>query len=599
MRASAILLIALFAFSGIWQPIMVSHAAQPTIKQVTPSADTLGNYEKFELTIDLEATFKNPYDPEDIKLDGQFTSPSGRAVSVAGFYYHDFDFQIVKSDGVPKSQTLTDNQKRAWKVRFTPDEVGSWTYNIQVTASGETVRSEPQKFTVNKSDRRGFLQVGKRDFRYLEFSDGSPFFGIGLNMGWYNEGRLGDYQRWLNAFSEAGGNLIRVWLAPWGFSPEWSDTPLGNYEKRQDRAFELDKLFEMAEQHGVYIQLALLNHGQFNTQTNPEWDANPYNAKNGGPLQKPEEFATNVQAIKLWKQRLRYIAARWGYSTHLMAWEWWNEVNWTPLQNPEILAPWIIDSAAYLSTVDPYKHMITHSGSGLDHTKVWGDPSISITQVHIYEAKDWAFNTVDIARKWIKQYQKPYLMGEFGYADVPKTDPMGIRLHIGIWSGVMSGAMGTGQFWWWDSYIEADQRYQPFKAVAAFVAGEDFAAHNFQPATAKASKTSLTDVYGLQSSDYALLWVISGKYNDDGYRRLIVKNLSDRVPNPNDVSFPEVAGLQLTIKGMSDGQYSLTWWDTHAGKPIKTDNAASNDGALVVEIPTFQTDMALKVQKAQ
>src|SRR5687768_5742656 len=109
MRASAILLIALVAFSGIWQPMRISHAAQPTIKQITPSAETLGSYEKFELTINLDAAFKNPYDPEDIKLDGQFTSPSGQAVTVPGFYYHDFDFQIVKSDGVPKSQTLTDN----------------------------------------------------------------------------------------------------------------------------------------------------------------------------------------------------------------------------------------------------------------------------------------------------------------------------------------------------------------------------------------------------------------------------------------------------------------------------------------------------------
>jgi hypothetical protein len=44
----------------------------------------------------------------------------------------------------------------------------------------------------------------------------------------------------------------------------------------------------------------------------------------------------------------------------------------------------------------------------------------------------------------------------------------------------------------------------------------------------------------------------------------------------------------------ANGQYNLMWWDTHAGKPIKTDNATSKDGALVVDIPTFQMDMAVK-----
>ena len=43
------------------------------------------------------------------------------------------------------------------------------------------------------------------------------------------------------------------------------------------------------------------------------------------------EFATNPDAQRLWEQKLRYIAARWGYSTNLFCWEWWNEVNWTPL----------------------------------------------------------------------------------------------------------------------------------------------------------------------------------------------------------------------------------------------------------------------------
>src|ERR1041384_8084740 len=94
MKILRILLIALMMFTGWGQPIQVSRAAQSMIKQITASADKLGTYEKFELTIDLDATFKNPYDPDEISLDGQFTSPSGQKITLPGFYYDDFNLQI-------------------------------------------------------------------------------------------------------------------------------------------------------------------------------------------------------------------------------------------------------------------------------------------------------------------------------------------------------------------------------------------------------------------------------------------------------------------------------------------------------------------------
>ncbi len=579
----------------------VTRADSSPIKQVKALTDTVGQYEKFEAVIDLDAKFKNPYDPAEVSLDGTFTSPSGRAVTAPGFYFRDFNFELSGSDPASTVERLSASSNWSWRVRFTPDEVGAWTYTIQVTTGGKTATSSAQHFTVNKSESHGFLRVSKQDFRYLEFDDGTPFFGIGLNMGWYNDGKLADYQRWLDRFQKAGGNLIRVWMAPWGFSPEWLDTPLGDYENRQNVAFELDKLFEMAEQRGIYIQLALLNHGQFSTTTNAEWDQNPYNAANGGPLQKPEEFATNAQALKLWHQRLRYIAARWGYSTHLMAWEWWNEVNWTPLGNPDILAPWIETSAGYLAPYDPYHHLITHSGSTLDHAKVWGTASMSITEAHVYQAPDWAFTLVTTARKWIDTYQKPFLMAEFGYGDKPQpeTDPLGIRLHLGLWAGLMSGSLGTGQFWWWDSYIYPnDDRYQAYKGLAAFVAGEDLAAYQFKAATAKASRTSLADVYGMQNDRSALLWVVSGKYTDSSYQQLYLKNLGKKVQHPEQVTFPDVQGLKLTVKGLADGNYTIVWWNTVSGETIQTDAATSSAGVLEVEIPTFQTDLALKIHAA-
>ena len=58
----------------------VVNSAQPT----TPSPVAL--YEKFELAVDLDATYSNPFDPEQIDVWAEFTSPSGQSWKIWGFY---------------------------------------------------------------------------------------------------------------------------------------------------------------------------------------------------------------------------------------------------------------------------------------------------------------------------------------------------------------------------------------------------------------------------------------------------------------------------------------------------------------------------------
>lgn len=559
---------------------------------VNLSMPTVGKYEKFETTLTVNADFMNPFDPDDIRVDVTFSAPSGRKLLVPAFYYRDFTFRIKDS-----SEVIMPTGGDTWRVRFTPDELGTWQYATQITTFGKTTSGDAASFKVIDSKQHGFLRVSQRDGRYLDFEDGSPFMMIGLNMAWYNDGRMADYQDWLPPFAAAGGNAIRVWMPSWGFGIEWKDTGLGNYTVRQDRSYELDKLFEMAEAQGQYVTLSLINHGPFSLSVDPEWSTNPYNAANGGPLADPAAFATDPQAVRLWHQRLRYIAARWGYSTHLMAWEWWNEINWTPLSSPDLLAPWIEQSAAYLKAVDPYAHLITHSGSALTDRKVWDQSSLAITQAHFYEAHDWARELVQAAQQWSSTYKKPFMIGEFGYKKPPELDPLGIRLHLGLWAGPMAGSLGTGQFWWWDKYIYPTHQYQHYKGVSAFFAGEDLAAHRYNPTTAKLSATTNADLYGLQAHDAALLWLVSKHYSDGEYQRLADANQTANTKNPLQVTFPDVSGLSLTVSGLDDGQYTVEWWDTQAAERKSTVQAASRGGKLKLDVPTFQTDLALKIKR--
>lgn len=559
---------------------------------MVPLSDSVGKYEKFEIVVDLDADFTNPYDPTEIRLDARFTSPSGKSITVPGFYYQDFEIDL--SGG--RDRLITTGEW-SWRVRFAPDEVGEWSYRILATTlESGIVRGPSQTFTVTESGERGFVRIDPRNPRYLAFDDGTPYFAIGENMSWYGSGGMVDYQTWLDALHAAGGNFIRVWMAPWGFSLEWSDTGLGNYNNRQDEAYQLDALMDMAHERDVYIMLALLNHGQFSTSTNPEWDANPFNVANGGPLESPGEFATNPEAIKLWNRRLRYIAARWGYSTNIMSWEWWNEINWTQLVNPDLLVPWVSRSTAYLKTVDPYNHLITHSGSPVGDEAVW--EQMDFVQDHRYDPSDMVMDLTRVTATWLETYpDTPFLMGEFGSPSEYDLD--GTLIHIGLWAGPMSGAFGTSMTWWWDTYIHPNDLYYHFAAVAAFYADEDLAAYDYQPTTAELNREARSRVFGMQTDNRALLWIVSKRFSENELLKQYTKNLRDGAEDPLDITYPEVTEAVLTLTGLADDEYTVEWWNTFTGNIDHTATVTVEGGTADVVVPAYTTDWAVKVKPAQ
>ena len=61
--------------------------------------------------------------------------------------------------------------------------------------------------------------------------------------------------------------------------------------------------------------LCLGTYGEFTTGgffNEGQWKNNPYNAANGGPCARPEDFWTDAMARRFYRMRLRYLAARYG-----------------------------------------------------------------------------------------------------------------------------------------------------------------------------------------------------------------------------------------------------------------------------------------------
>lgn len=583
----------LIILSIVFLSLTFSVRAQPepmlsAIQSVSPLQESVTLYGKFEAAIELDAVFDNPYDPDEIRVEAEFMAPSGQVIAVSGFYYQDFTYN---GGGVSPTQDFS------WRVRFTPQETGAYRYRITAIAGETTVNSEELSFEVGPSDRPGFVRVDPRNPRYFAFDSGQPYFPIGLNMGWSLHNTIGDYTVWLDKLQASGGNFIRVWMFPADMAIEWIDTGLGNYGRRQSRAYELDQVVRLAEERGIYIMLSLINHGQFNTATNPEWNQNPYNSMNGGPCAAPECFATNEDAIRFWERRLRYIVARWGYSPNIMAWEWWNEVNWTPLAGENLLGPWIERNSSLIRQMDPYGRMLTHSGSLAALERVW--TPLDFTQDHFYDRDDFPRTFLNAVELWNEAYpDKPFLAGEFGRArEALSYDRQGVELHIGIWSAPMNGAAGTAMSWWWDTFIHPNDLWDDlYRGVSRFFAGEDLGAAQWQRPTAEFAERTRARVFGLQAEDRALLWIVSRDYSPHYLRKVYLQNLRDKAADPFQITFPDVPESVLVVSGMQEGSYTIEIWDTFSGEIMATQTAAAAGGSLQISVPIFNRDLALKIK---
>ena len=545
--------------------------------QAIPSS--IPRYETLEFRLPDDAP-ADPYDPATTPTV-RFTSPDGETLQVSAFWYQDFTRELV-ARGAPH-----------WRVRFTPTETGEWT-----VASADETRS----LSVTPSQAHGFLRIDRGNPRYLAYDDGTPFFAIGLNMGWAGEDVLADYERWLDALAAEGGNTVRVWMAAWSFGIEWEDTGLGDYTGRLDRAWLLDQVFEMAEARGVTIILELIDHGMFSTTTNHQWADNPYNAALGGPCAEPQCFVTNEQAKELFKRRLHYLAARYSSAPNLLAWEWWNEVNWTPITDDK-LQPWIAEMTTYLREVDVYRHLTTHSySSGADGGTIWGLDGLDLMQRHQYTTQDPSQAMPLGYKQMAPLAQKPILFGEFGYSaateDETSLDQEGVHLHNSLWAAALSGYASTGMYWWWDTYVEPLELWGHFGGISRFLDGEDLAV--LAPTAVELTSDDL-NALALQSPNRALVWVQNSAYTADGIQDGLEDALREALRSQTKLDPdwhyepPLVEGQTLTLRGLDNGSYQIKWYDPQAGAWQAEATAETLEGCLTVTVPPLTRDLAFKL----
>ncbi len=333
----------------------------------------------------------------------------------------------------------------------------------------------------------GPISIDRRSGLRFVNGFGLLYTPLGGNLPWAptDQDPLTYYRQAFADFKNVGFNWTRIWMCHWGqLNLDWiaprhgKQVPLG--ELSLEVADRLDRIIDSAEANGVRLQLVLQYHGQFTTYNNTNWDENPWNRANGGFLDDPKAFFTDPQARQLTRDKYRYIVARWGYSSAIMAWELFNEVMWTNARRGDAadnasVAAWHTEMARTLRRYDVHGHLVTTSDDDLSHA-LWS--AMDYYQPHLYTANMiLALQDLELPAGAVT---RPVFYGEIGDDNMSGLSSAqrasGFVQPILAWAGLFGRATAPAQLWYVES-IRENQRWPEIESFAAFVRASGILRH--------------------------------------------------------------------------------------------------------------------------
>ena len=294
------------------------------IQQFSVPAVTVACWQMHEFELHGRCHVDNPF--RDAALVGEFTSPSGRKITVEGFH-----------DGGD-----------TWRLRFTPDEEGQWRYllrgeGVELLARGSLNCAAPKS--------HGFIRIHPDNRYAFAYADGTPFFPMGDTCyGLYSDSPITPALRtqYLKTRRAQRFNFVRLGVIhspthgqtdpnywPWGGTPGKPD--LDRFNPQFFRG--LDAILAEMEAVGMNAELIVLNY-----------------------------YLRPFTDIKTWtpqreRQWLRYVTARYAAFPNLFLWTIANEYETHPDGRYRLDVPddpdWAKATARFIKQHDPYRHLVT------------------------------------------------------------------------------------------------------------------------------------------------------------------------------------------------------------------------------------------------
>lgn len=200
--------------------------------RLLPATNRVGCFEVLELRLEGVGEHADPFDPARVDAVVHFTL-AGQTSSVPAFFAQDYERRRVGGRDWFHPRGLPE-----WKARFAPMQPGEFTAVAVVRDVRGSRRSEPVQFVCMPSTNHGFLRVSRADPRWLEFSDGQPFFPIGQNLAFIGSQQHITVTRAEEVFGRLaahGANYLRLWTCceDWALAIEARKSAWGrSWERR-------------------------------------------------------------------------------------------------------------------------------------------------------------------------------------------------------------------------------------------------------------------------------------------------------------------------------------------------------------------------------
>lgn len=470
----------------------------------------------------------NPYLDWEMRVYAEFICLSSniQPIIIDGFYTKDFNEWNAGSLSAPANgDNYTFNEYKSiggwdevatdypFRVRFAPPAVGKWMVNIKIQVGQNPIQyvSSDFIFKVIESGNPGYVEVGNNR-RFMKY-DGHTFFPVGCNLPWpvtdtindpelynnlsytdnngvyyrsdedysdnYAAPRVYDsYKNILSNLADNGANYYRSIMYPSSTEIEWEK--LGDYTERLHMAKEMDEIVELSKDRGMFIHWDMQIHYSFQFSENAYgkkwcWDSyqsgTPFCYKTLIGTDYPVDFFTDEDAKKYYKQRLRYILARWGYSTGIAVFELFSEISnvgtdaadnsefYQTGSNWQLSNNWQDEMAAYVKSHYNGKiHLLTasYAGAKVPADNIFENPNMDIMTSNIYD-----YGKPDFSNFWIKNVSKNYLNEGSGSLNCyttlnekpmlfSETDPLDascdfniVEIQRSMWQGMFSGLAGS------------------------------------------------------------------------------------------------------------------------------------------------------------
>jgi hypothetical protein len=338
----------------------------------------------------------------------------------------------------------------------------------------------------------------------------------------------------------------------------------------------IDMVVEDAARKGIYLVFTIWDHALLRDKTHT-WPNGLWETQNGfRVLGSLPSFFTDAEAWA-WQENLyRYIIARWSYSPAIGQWLTVSEIDGTN-------AGWHADEwhqrvNGYFVQHDPFRHPTTASKAG----DMWwpaGYQAMDVTQMHSYKSQNDPAGTGPFIADWTQRLwqaqAKPNFIGEFGTRSQRNQPEL---LHNGIWAALAAGAAATPMDWNdngpWGRMDDGMADHLGY--LAAFVADMPLVRLNPLPLILTTSDTRL-QAWGLGSAGWGFFWV------QDVAR--------------SGAAVEQVSGATVTVEGLSPGTYAVRPYDTWHGLYLAESQATVENGRLVISLPAFERDLAVKLER--